>query len=579
MEGPSQEPGKQGNTRLLQGAALLAGAALVSKVIGTLQKIPLQNLAGDHVFGIYNAVYPFYQLLLFMASAGIPVAISMLVSEAVGRGDAAGGRRIASVGMVVLGAIGALACVLMWGSAELAAWLIGDAEAAPAIRASAWALLFVPVMAALRGYFQGLQQMGPAAMSQVGEQLSRVAAMLLLLAFGLEAGWPGSQLAAGATAGSAAGGAAGLAIMLAYWARARRGEARQQGRMGQEAAASGGNGGREPFFQVARKLLRIAGAVVLGSIMIPILGIVDTFTVPRLLGLHMGTGDAMEQFGLYSRGQPLVQLVAMVAGAAAGALVPALVAARARRGREEIAALASMALRLAWWIGAAATVGLVMLAEPINMMLYGNTLATGTFALLGCTALAGTLSTVAAALLQGLGQVRLPALLLLLAAVLKAALNALLVPPLGIAGAALAGVAALTAAALLAAASAWRTAAAAGGAPAPGRARYAQHAGTALFALACMAAALWAAERGVSALLGAVPLPARAAAAVLALAGTAAGAAVFGAALLRAGGIGAREWRALPGGGRLAARLRRLRLVPPAAVEPPEGPGSGSGSP
>ena len=59
--------------RFMQGAALMGVAMLFSKTLGTLQKIPLQNLAGDRVFGIYNAVYPLYQLLLVMVTAGFPL--------------------------------------------------------------------------------------------------------------------------------------------------------------------------------------------------------------------------------------------------------------------------------------------------------------------------------------------------------------------------------------------------------------------------------------------------------------------------------------------------------------------------
>lgn len=51
-------------SRLLQGAFILSAAAIISKLIGTLQKIPLQNLGGDAVFGIYNTVYPLYTMLL-----------------------------------------------------------------------------------------------------------------------------------------------------------------------------------------------------------------------------------------------------------------------------------------------------------------------------------------------------------------------------------------------------------------------------------------------------------------------------------------------------------------------------------
>src|SRR5665647_221229 len=74
---------KQGTSgsSLLKGAAILGIAAIVSKLLGTMQKIPLQNIAGDEVFGIYNAVYPVYILILTLATAGLPIAVSKFVAE------------------------------------------------------------------------------------------------------------------------------------------------------------------------------------------------------------------------------------------------------------------------------------------------------------------------------------------------------------------------------------------------------------------------------------------------------------------------------------------------------------------
>ena len=79
-EGLQRNVGKQG-AKLLRGAALLGAAAILSKLLGTLQKIPLQNVAGDTAFGIYNAVYPLYILILFAATAGFPVAVSKFVRD------------------------------------------------------------------------------------------------------------------------------------------------------------------------------------------------------------------------------------------------------------------------------------------------------------------------------------------------------------------------------------------------------------------------------------------------------------------------------------------------------------------
>lgn len=559
----------------MRGAALMGVAMLISKTLGTLQKIPLQNIAGDRVFGIYNAVYPLYQLLLVMVTAGFPVAVSLLVAEREAAGDRHGSGRVLTASVWLLSLSGAIGFILLWtGSRHVAVWL-GDEDAAAAVKASASAFWVAPAMAAFRGYYQGRGNMLPSAASQLAEQFTRVAGMLALLLVGWRLGWPDAKLAAGATAGSAIGGLAGLTVIAAYWARDKRlrgamsrgsvdvdGELNaEQQKEEQESTVKAGNedtasASGNSMLRLMRKLALLAIPVTLGALAVPVLNVVDAFTVPRLLrGDGIGQAEAMALFGLYSRGQPLVQLVVMVAGAMGGALVPALAAARASGDEAGLRQRSALVLRAAWGIGAAAALGLALLAEPINVMLYADAAGTRTFALVGCTALAGTVSALTAAVLQGLGAVRTPALLMLAAAALKAALNAALVPAWGMAGAACAGIAALTAAALLGSAAVRRSA----GAAMPARSA----AGMGL-ALAVMAAALVLAERGGAPLLG-LALPPRAAAAALALGGTALGGALFAAAVLRFGGVTARELRALPGGDALAARLIRWRLLPPGA--------------
>lgn len=580
------------------GVALMAGAALLSKLIGALQKIPLQNMAGDRVFGMYNAVYPFYQMIAVLATAGLPTAVSIVIASRLsGKGsDAATGTRGALVAaLLLLGATGTIAAAAMWLTADgTAAWL-GDEETAPAIRALALSLLVAPIAAALRGYMQGMGRMGISAGSQLAEQVVRVAVMLLVLGIGLAAGWEDGSIAAGVMFGGAAGAAVSLLLLLT-------GSRTMTGRRG----AGGGSGvlGRRKLLREMKELASLALPAALAALVVPAVAAVDSFTVPALLREEgRSPEEAMTLFGIYGRGQPLVQLVVMAAGAGAAAMVPGLVRARVElkrrrdgsglgegvpefgsengpatsrkmgdrefvEGKTEDAAemlglRLTLLLRLAWLIGGAASIGLVLLAEPINVMLYKDAGGTTALALIGFTALAGCVSAVVAPALQALGAARIPALLLLLAALLKGALNAALVPSLGIEGAALSGVAALSAAAMLGAAALHHAAARLR--PPHGKAAAAgawRPAAGGVFALAAMGAALWLCERalGGGALEG---LPPRAAAAVLALTGVAVGAAVFGAAMLRGGAIGAREWRALPGGEELAASLRRRRLIPP----------------
>ncbi|MCM3786499.1 oligosaccharide flippase family protein [Neobacillus mesonae] len=431
--------------KLLQGAFVLSSAAILSKLIGTLQKIPLQNIAGDGVFGIYNTVYPFYLMLVTLATAGFPIAVSKLVAEAEARGDAEEGRRVLKATVVLLAIMGGILCVLMYFCAPLIGRLIDNSQVIASVRAASVSLLFVPIMAGLRGYFQGLQNMVPTAISQVTEQTVRVAVMLVLLFLLMSYGAGGESIAAGAMLGSAAGGAAGLLVMWLFWIRNSR-KMRKSALPNEQLRDEG----RKSSISLLGTVLKYAIPVALGSVAVPLINMVDTFTVPRLLKLEgLNDLEAMQEFGIYNRGLPLVQLVTMLATSLSVLFIPALAEARVRRDQSGIQRQSSLALKWFWLIGLAASVGIVVLAEPINRMLYMNAEGTTTLRILSLSAAGSTVGVIAAALLQGLGSAKAPAIIMLAAAAIKTLLNLVLVPHLGVNGAALSSAAAFAAAAVM----------------------------------------------------------------------------------------------------------------------------------
>lgn len=580
-------------TRLLQGAFILGLAAIISKIIGAFQKIPLQNLGGDGVFGIYNTVYPLYMLIITLAAAGLPLAVSKFVAEqnALGRPDES--RRIIRLSSMLLGGLGMITAMVMYGSAPWIAGLIGNQHVIPSIRAASLALVCVPLMTGLRGYFQGMQQMVPTAVSQVVEQTVRVTVMIVVLLWLIRQDASLETVASGAMLGSVAGGCAGLIVMLGFVYRHRRkeqevhsldrelmytedrkkkGEAvseesldsgadRHTGVVEHDVAVVGGSGQarkiRRSNAEWIRSLLLYAIPVCLGSLAVPLMNLVDTFTVPRLLrGEGLDDMQTMVSFGIYNRGLPLVQLVTMLATSLSVLFIPAMAEARLKGGPEAVRKQAGMALRWFWLIGLAASAGLAVLADPINRMLYGDAAGTEALRYMALTAAGSTVSIIAAALLQGLGTVRAPAFSMLAAAGVKVLLNVILVPALGISGAALAGAAAYMLAAglnvvLLARLTAMR--------PAPGAVLAKPALVIAAMSLAALGMA-WATE----AVLGGLGIAAthRLAAMGVSLLGIAAGAAVFVLAAARKGLLTAAELAALPKlGPRLAQLLRRLRVL------------------
>ncbi|WP_179031146.1 putative polysaccharide biosynthesis protein [Paenibacillus kribbensis] len=593
-------------SRLLRGAVILTLAAVASKLIGTLQKIPLQNIGGDGVFGIYNTVYPFYTLFITIAAAGFPAAISKFVAEYEAVGNRAAGQRIARLSSLVLGIFGLILGVLMYTCAPLISLWIDNAYVIPSVRAAAFAFLFVPVMAGLRGYFQGLQNMIPTAVSQVTEQAVRVSVMIVLLLLMLSQGAGADMIAAGAVFGSAAGGAAGLVVMLLFWRNHRKKLRRQEelseqasrpvgkiGQMGIQETATGhagapertaddvasasravvsgvlesaagavrGQAGEarrtESYGFLLKALLRYALPVCLGALAVPLINLVDTFTVPRLLKQE-GLDDTavMVAFGIYNRGLPLVQLVMMFATTLSALFIPSLAEAQVTGGTELARRQCEQSLRWFWLLGLAAATGLIVLAVPVNVMLYADDTGSEIMRWMALTAVGGTLSIISAALLQGLGAVRAPALAMLAAAAAKALLNWLLVPQLGTAGAAIAGAAAYLLAAVINIALLARLVGLRGSWSAS-----VLKPAALLAALACAAvAASW----GTGAVLGALGWAAggRATAAAESLLGVAAGAVVFVIGLARLRLITASELVAVPKLGRpLAAVLRRLRVL------------------
>ncbi|MNW33113.1 putative cell division protein YtgP [compost metagenome] len=530
---------------LLKGAAVLSVAAIITKLLGTLQKIPLQNIGGDGVFGIYNTVYPFYTILITLATAGFPTVVSKFVAERHVLGGEAEKREVLRVATGVMALLGIVGSMTMYFGAPFISRLIGSSHLVPALRSAAPALLFIPLSASLRGYFQGLQDMMPTAVSQVIEQAVRVTVMIVLLLYlsGIDASE--SLVAGGALAGSAAGGAAGLIVVLLYWRKYNKKTSKREYR-----AVANQTGNHTKGLSLLREMLYYAIPVCLAALAVPLISLVDTFTLPRLLTESSDELGTMIEVGVYNRGIPLVQLVTMLASSLSVLFIPVLAEMNLRGDREGIRKQSGLALKWFWLIGLASSTGLAILAEPINIMLYEDGTGTNTMIWIAWTAAPSALVAVTAALLQGLGVVRAPALNLLAAAAIKTALNVLLVPQLGITGAAIAGIAAYTAAAALNLALLLQQVQL--------RPRLVDAVLRPLAAVLAMSAAVLLLRLGADAVLP----HGRLLAALESLLGVLLGAAVFAAAVLRTRLLSAAELAALPRiGPKLLKALRRMHLL------------------
>ena len=203
-----------GRDKFLKGAFILTVAGILVKIIGSANRIFLSRLLGGEGIGLYQMAYPIYLLALSISSAGIPVAISIIVAERLALGDYRGANRVFKISLALMSFTGLCFAGLLFFGAEflVESQIVRDPRAYYSIIALAPAVFFATMLSSYRGYFQGFQVMTPTASSQISEQFVRVLTMIsfayLLLPLGIE------YSAAGASFGAAPGAFCGLLVLL-----------------------------------------------------------------------------------------------------------------------------------------------------------------------------------------------------------------------------------------------------------------------------------------------------------------------------------------------------------------------------
>ncbi len=358
----------------VQGAAVLAVAGLLVKFLGAVFRIPLANMLGDVGMGYYQPAYYIYNLFLVLATAGIPVAISRMVSERYSFGQYYEAQRVFKISRMLMIAIGAASFLIVFFGAEIFVPK-NVPEAVLAVRAISPALILVPLMASYRGYFQGQQDMTPTAVSQFIEQVFRVGVGLFLAytmfhtVYTRIGATPEEAGAAGATLGAVAGSIGGLIVMLIVYYR-------QRGRLKKQIADERHSHKikRESSKSILKQIVVIAIPITIGATVMPIVNIIDTAVVTnRLVATGWEQTVAVGMYGqLASFCGALVNFPQVLTQAVAMSLVPLVAAAWKQKDMNHLRTNVESGLRMAVILGMPCAMGLFVLAEPILLLLYAS---------------------------------------------------------------------------------------------------------------------------------------------------------------------------------------------------------------
>ena len=148
------------------GVLVLTVTNLIVKAIGLMFKIPMNHIVGDEGMGYYNSAYTFYTYLYMVSTAGLPTAISIMISNSRAKGQIKQTKRIYRLSVALFFVIGVISMLIMFFGSGIMSKAIGAENTKYSIMAIAPTLLFICMSSALRGYFQGYQQMVPSAVSQ-----------------------------------------------------------------------------------------------------------------------------------------------------------------------------------------------------------------------------------------------------------------------------------------------------------------------------------------------------------------------------------------------------------------------------
>ncbi|MDR1495904.1 MAG: polysaccharide biosynthesis protein [Clostridiales Family XIII bacterium] len=441
----------------LYGAAILTVSGIISKIFGALFRIPLANLIGAEGMAYYNGAYPIYVLLLTISIAGIPVAISRMVSERVTFGDHAGAHRIFKVSLVAMAVIGAvLFTVLYFGAPSITGSVSSLGGAVHAMRAIAPALFFVSILSVFRGYYQGMQDMKPSAVMQVVEQFFRVIVGLSLAFAFVGAGK--EFAAAGATFGATAGAAAALAAGIFIYFRLMKREGYAVRISASSAANEEAGTSAPPTRKILSMLAFIAVPITIGATIMPIMQNIDLLIVTRRLAdMGLSPEEARSLYGqLTGMAGPLINLPQVVTQGIAVSLVPTVVAAFKTGDRDFLHHNVTLSVKATMIVALPCTVGLAILAEPVMKLLYFTRMdeavsaAPSLFILAFGVVFLASVQTLTG-VLQGVERQLIPVRNLFIGAGCKAVLTYALtgVPSMNIKGAAIGTVCAYTIAAVL----------------------------------------------------------------------------------------------------------------------------------
>ena len=423
----------------LEGAFILTVSTAFVKLAGLFFTFPIAHILGDEGMGVFYSAYDIYNMFAVLASAGLPVAVSRMISETLVDDNHDEAERIYQIAVRLFTAIGAFVAAFMFFFGDWLAARIGNPDAGLSIRVLAVTAFCAFVMSALRGYFQGHSIMTHTAISQVIEAFVKLFLGIALAVVAVKSGGGDSAASAAAITGVSVG--AGLAVVFLLFRK--RGFDKTVALTGKPVRSS---------TAIIKELFRIAIPVSLGASVMSVVNVIDNFIIMHLLqegirlgpvtlpGLDFGYVAAKGLNGVFGNAKKVFNFPSAFIVPFTVSILPVLTAAYTAKDRDGVRKNLTNCFKYSLMLALPAGVGMFILAHPIFKILYPSGNAeegVPMLATFGVAVILYAVVSITGAILQAFGRVNLPLVSLTVGGIVKCVLTTVLVsiPALNIKGA------------------------------------------------------------------------------------------------------------------------------------------------
>ena len=407
---------KKQETSFFSGVAVLAISTLIVKVIGMFYKIPMMAYLGAEGMGSFNSAYDIYSLFFVIATTGIPVAISILVAESNAQNRFRNAKKIYKISIATLGVIGAIGTVILAIFDEELAVLIRNDAARYCIFAISPTLVLICLSSAMRGYFQGNQNMLPTAISQVIEALGKLFLGLGFAIFAIKQGHTMPIVAAYAVFGLTLGVAISLLFLILY-------KLLSKPLLDENAELR-----IDKTPQIIKNIFAIAVPITLSSTILSLTKIIDmTMILGRLNDIGYSQAEANSIYGSYSTmAVSIFNLPATLVTAIALPLVPLLSSTIEAKDSVKATKIVNLSFKITSLVAFPTGLGISVFSKSILSLLFSNQsteieYVAPLLSLLGLSVFSSAMITVTNAILQAHKQVNKPIIAMIIGTVVKIA--------------------------------------------------------------------------------------------------------------------------------------------------------------